>query len=64
MANVEKASPLAHDALIVRGTLGMAYALERGLRLKASTEFWRFSSKDDTGRQIELGFHLGAVGTF
>jgi len=62
--NVEKTSTLSSRSTALRGTLGVAWAIERGLRLKASTEVWRFSDADGTGRQNELGFHLGAVGTF
>jgi hypothetical protein len=64
VGNVDKNSTLSSKSTALRGTLGMAYAVEKGLRLKASTELWRFSDADGTGRQTELSFHLGAVGTF
>ncbi|MBL8613534.1 MAG: hypothetical protein JNL38_39715 [Myxococcales bacterium] len=64
VGNVEKDSALSSKSTALRGTFGAAYALDRAFRLKASTELWRFSDGDGTGRQTELGFHLGAVGTF
>lgn len=62
--NVERESTLSSKATALRETLGLAYALDRGIRLKGSTELWQFSDADATGRQLELGFHLGAVGTY
>lgn len=62
--NVQAGSPLTHRSAIHRGTVGFTYALERGLRLKASTESWHFTDADHRGRQQAVGFHLGLVGTF
>jgi hypothetical protein len=57
-------TPLRRKSTIVRYTLGTSYALERGLRLKLSTELWQFTDADDEGRSTELGVHVGMVGTF
>jgi hypothetical protein len=62
--NVERDSTLSSKSTALRETLGLAYALDRGIRLKGSTELWQFSDADATGRQLELGFHFGAVGTY
>jgi hypothetical protein len=61
--NVPAASPLTDKSSVVRETLGLAYAVERNLRLKGSVEVWEFSYRD-TGHQDELSFHLAAVGSF
>jgi hypothetical protein len=57
-------SPLTDRSFVVRETLGLAYALERNFRLKASGELWQFSYPDELGRKSALGFHFGAVGSF
>jgi hypothetical protein len=62
--NVAAASTLSRESSVVRWTIGTAIGLERGLKLKASTELWRFSDADGRGRKIELGIHLGLVGTY
>jgi hypothetical protein len=61
--NVRAASPLTDKSSVVRETLGLAYAIERNLRLKASVELWEFSYQD-SGRDAEFSAHLGAVGSF
>jgi hypothetical protein len=61
--NVLVGSPLTDRASVVRETLGLAYAIERNFRLKGSVEVWEFSYRD-AGRDAELSFHLGAVGSF
>jgi hypothetical protein len=63
--NVEATSPLGRSSLVGRATLGVTYLIERGLRLKASSELWDFSDPDTTtGRSAEVTFHLAAVGSF
>ncbi len=57
-------NPMTYRSSVLRETLALAYALERNLRLKGSVEFWEFSYADAAGRQTELSFHLGAVGSF
>jgi hypothetical protein len=57
-------SPLTSKSYVVRETLGLALALERNFRLKGSIELWQFSYADAVGRETELSFHLGAVGSF
>jgi hypothetical protein len=61
--NVLVGSPLTDKASVVRETLGLAYAIERNFRLKGSIEVWEFSYRD-AGRDAELSFHVGAVGSF
>lgn len=62
--NVLVGSTLDKESAVGRATLGVAYLVERHLRLKASTEFWQFTDTGPTGTQNEVSFHLGAVGTF
>jgi hypothetical protein len=57
-------SPLTSDSWVGRGTLALAYAVERNFRFKGSVELWDFSYSDDNGHPVNLGFHLGAVGSF
>ncbi len=64
VGNVAKASELMRQSSVGRLTLGATFAVERGLRLKASTELWEFSDRDAAGRTKEVGFHLAAVGLF
>jgi hypothetical protein len=65
VGNVEAQSQLSRRSDVFRYTLGMAYAIERGLRLKLSTELWEFSDKDaQTGRKIELSMHAALAGSF
>ena len=64
VGNVAKESALLRRSSVGRLTLGATFAVERGLRLKASTELWEFSEHDLAGRNKEVGFHLAAVGLF
>jgi hypothetical protein len=65
IGNVEAASELTKKASVIRYTIGAAYAIERGLRVKFSTELWQFSNKDaDSGRKLELSFHAALAGSF
>lgn len=65
VGNVEAASELSRDSSVLRYTLGTAYAIERGVRLKLSTEAWQFSDRDRlTGRELELGMHAAVAGSF
>ncbi len=57
-------TPLQYQSWVVRETLGLAWALERNFRLKASGELWQFSYPDSLGQKTALGFHFGAVGSF
>ena len=65
VGNVEAASELSRRSSVFRYTLGTAYAIERGLRLKFSTELWEFSDRDAlTGRKLELSMHTALAGSF
>ena len=55
---------LAQRSWVLRYTLGSAFSIERGLRLKASTELWQFSDRDLAGQTLAVGLHFAAVGTF
>jgi len=57
-------SPMTYRSSVVRETLALAYSFERNFRLKGSVELWEFSYADADGRETELSFHLGAVGSF
>lgn len=62
--NVSTASALVDGSSMVRGTVGTSWAVERGLRLKLSTELWRFSEKGPGGRDFAVTGHLGAAASF
>ena len=65
VGNVESASELSRRSSVFRYTLGTAYAIERGLRIKFSTELWEFSDRDAlTGRKLELSMHTALAGSF
>jgi len=65
LGNVEAGSELSRNASVVRYTLGTAYAIERGLRVKLSTELWQFSDRDlASGRKLELTMHAALAGSF
>jgi hypothetical protein len=65
VGNVEAASELSRRSSVFRYTLGTAYAIERGLRIKFSTELWEFSDRDAlTGRKVELSMHTALAGSF
>jgi hypothetical protein len=62
--NVLATSELSDASYVMRGTFGLALAVERNLRLKCSAELWQFSDPDGRGRQTDVSAHWGAVGTF
>jgi len=65
VGNVESASELSRRSSVFRYTLGTAYAIERGLRIKFSTELYEFSDRDAlTGRKVELSMHTALAGSF
>jgi hypothetical protein len=56
---------LSSKSSVIRETLGVAIAVERNFRIKASGELWEFSDPDPTtGRHLEVSAHVAAVGTF
>jgi hypothetical protein len=65
VGNVPADSELSRRSSVFRYTLGTAYAIERGLRVKFSTELWEFSDRDPSNeRKLELSMHLGLAGSF
>ncbi len=62
--NVEKGSELSERATMSRYTLGAAYAFERGLRLKVSTEIYHYTDAGADARHVDVSTHLGVAGTF
>jgi hypothetical protein len=62
--NVAKDSELSETSSMLRYTLGMAYLLERGLRLKLSTELYQYSDRGVDDRKVDVSTHLGVAGTF
>jgi hypothetical protein len=65
VGNVAAGSELTNRSAVLRYTLGTAYAIERGLRIKFSTELWDFSDRDAlTGRKLELSMHTALAGSF
>ena len=49
---------------VLRETLGLAYTVERNLRLKTSVEGYEWTDKDESGHMNDIAIHLGVVGTF
>jgi hypothetical protein len=65
VGNVAANSELTRLSSVIRYTVATAYAIERGLRIKLSTELWQFSTPDGvSGRKVELGVHAGLAGSF
>lgn len=62
--NVAAESALQARSGVLRYTLGLAYTLERGLRIKYSTELWSFSDLGLAGRHTALSAHLGVAAAF
>lgn len=57
-------SPLQARSGIVRFTVGTAYSLRRGLRLKYSTELWSFSDTGYAARRAAVSIHFGVAVAF
>jgi hypothetical protein len=49
---------------MLRETVGLAYAVERNLRLKASVEYYQYSDRDANGHNDDVAIHAGVTGTF
>ncbi len=64
VGNVAAGSILSNESWMARETLGLAYGIERNLRLKGSVEYYEFSEADGSGNIRDLAFHLGVTGTF
>jgi hypothetical protein len=64
IGNVPVGSLLTEHSWMVRETLGLAYGIERNLRLKGSVEYYEFSEADLAGNVRDLAFHVGVTGTF
>jgi hypothetical protein len=62
--NVESASLLSDGSTVERATLGALLRFEHSLRLKVSTEFWRFSDNDLQGKDKAVSIHAAVVGAF
>jgi hypothetical protein len=61
--NVLASSAMTSDAWMGRETLGLAYSIERNLRLKLSGELYEYSGVYGTSAR-DFAFHVGVVGTF
>ena len=65
IGNVVAGSDLDRRSSVVRFTLGTAYAIERGIRIKVSTELYDFAERDSSnGRKTEVSVHTGLAGSF
>jgi hypothetical protein len=62
--NLPADSPLTPRSAVFRYTVAGSYALQPGLRLKASIETWAFSNDFPSHDDLEVSFHLALVGTF
>ena len=62
--NVLATSPLLAHSAVTRYTLGSAYTVERGYRVKLSGEAYSFSDVGPTDHHTALSAHLGVVGSF
>jgi hypothetical protein len=57
-------SDLSSRSGMLRETIGLAYAVERNLRLKTSVEYYEFSDRDADGHKDDVAIHAGVTGTF
>jgi hypothetical protein len=64
MGNVAAGSTLTNQSWMARQTLGLAWGIERNLRLKGSVEYYEFSERDVSGNLRDVAIHLGATGSF
>jgi hypothetical protein len=64
VGNVAVASALSRESSVLRWTVGSAIGIERGLKLKVSGELWKFSDRDARNKNMDIGVHLGLVGTY
>ncbi len=55
---------LSYRSGMLRETMGLAYAVERNLRLKASVEYYQYSDADANGHKDDVAIHAGVAGTF
>jgi hypothetical protein len=55
---------LTNHSHVLRETLGLAYAVERNIRLKLSGELYQWSDPDALGHTLSLAIHAGVVGSF
>ncbi len=55
---------LSRKSGVLRYTLGAAFSLERGFRVKLSTELWQFSDPDDDGHTLAVGLHASFVAAY
>jgi hypothetical protein len=62
--NVAAGSPLTNDSYVLRYTLGAAYVIAPGVRLKLTPELWQFSYKDANGRSWEPSLQIAVAGAF
>jgi hypothetical protein len=64
LGNVAAGSFLTKQSWMARETLGLAYGIERNLRLKTSVEYYEFSERDQSGNLRDVAIHLGVAGAF
>lgn len=62
--NLAATSDLVDGSTIARATLGGVLTFQRGVRLKLSTEAWRFSDNDLRGQDKAVSIHCALVGAF
>jgi hypothetical protein len=63
--NVPAAAPaLTSESGVLRETLGLAYSIERNIRLKLSGECYQWTDRDADGHKLDIALHAGVVGTF
>jgi hypothetical protein len=62
--NVEATSLLSDGSTVERLTLGALLRFEHSLRLKVSTELWKFSDNDLRGQDKAVSIHTAVVGAF
>jgi hypothetical protein len=64
VGNVPIGNPLGPRSAVFRYTIGGAFTLAPGWRLKSSAELWAFSNDPPRHQDLELSFHFAAVGSF
>jgi hypothetical protein len=55
---------LSYRSGVLRETLGLAYAVERNIRLKLSGEVYEWTDRDASGHKNDVAVHAAVVGTF
>lgn len=62
--NVAADSPLHDGSTVTRFTVGPLITIDRGMRVKLSSELWDFSDANARGQERAVSVHAALVGAF